>query len=340
MGRALAAIVVAALLSAAAPPAPAAADARAERAQLLLRIAELTDRVESDQAEVVAAQFRRQAAEDAYGAARRRLRERAVVAYMNGGRGGGAAAWGAPAAYLDVAAAKEEQLVQGYRAAARMARDEEARAETIAVDQRRVAAELDQIRAALDTTIAAEDARRAEELRRADEARARAQSARAAELAAARGRARAGATAPGGYHPSPLDPDALVPRHHKATQRQLELMAKWPFGPLQPGAPLPAGLRPTGTRVEGLASWYGPGFDGRPTASGAIYDQEAFTVASKELPLGTFLVVSSGAARVLLLVNDRGPYIEGRVLDLSHAAAVALGVSGVAPVTAEVVVPG
>ncbi|MDQ3757356.1 MAG: septal ring lytic transglycosylase RlpA family protein [Actinomycetota bacterium] len=137
-----------------------------------------------------------------------------------------------------------------------------------------------------------------------------------------------------------MDPNALLPRHRKATQRQQELMRQWPFGPLPPGGGLPPGLRATGQRVEGLASWYGPGFDGRPTASGAIYDQEAFTVASKELPLGTFLVVSRGAARVLLLVNDRGPYIEGRVLDLSRAAAVALGVGGLAPVTAEVVAPG
>ena len=341
MGRALAAVLAAAVLAVATPPAPAGADARDERARLLLHIAELTDRLESHQADVVAAQFRGQAARDAYAIARRRLRERAVVAYMNGGRGGGATAFGAPAAYLDVAAAKEEALIDGYRSAARRAEAEQAQAEDVAVDQRRVAAELERTREALDTTIAAEDAKRAEELRRADEARARAQSARAAELAAARGRARAGAAAGtvGGYHPSPLDPDALVPRHHKATQRQLELMQRWPFGPLPPGSPLPAGLRATGTRVEGLASWYGPGFDGRPTASGAIYDQEAFTVASKELPLGTFLVVSSGAARVLLLVNDRGPYIEGRVLDLSHAAAVALGISGVAPVTAEVVAP-
>lgn len=341
MGRAFAAIVVGALLGiTTVQPAPAAADAREERARLLLRIAELTDRLESDQADVVAAQFRRQAAQDAYIEARGRLRERAVVAYMNGGRiGSSAAASGAPAAYLDVAAAKEEHLIDGYRAAARQAEAEQADAEGLASEERRLAAQLDDIRAALDTTIAAEDAQRAEELRRADEARARAQRERASALVAARGRARAGVATPGGYHPSPLDPDALVPRHHKATQRQLELMKKWPFGPLQPGAPLPAGLRPAGTRVEGLASWYGPGFDGRPTASGAIYDQEAFTVASKELPLGTFLVVSSGTARVLLLVNDRGPYIEGRVLDLSHAAAAALGVSGVAPVTAEVVVP-
>jgi rare lipoprotein A len=343
MGRALAAIVVAAVLATATSPAPVAADARSDRAALLLAIADLTDRLESSQAEVVASSFRRQAAEERLGTTRSRLRERAVVAYMNGGRMAGAASSGAPAAYLEVAAAKEKELIGGYRGAVRVAEEEHERAVTAAVDQRRLAAELEQVRAELDTTIAVEEQRHADELRRADEARARAHAERAAELAAARGRARAEqtGTAPGagGYSPSPLDPDALVPRHKKATERQLELMRKWPFGPLPPGAALPAGLRATGTRVEGMASWYGPGFDGRPTASGAIYDQEAFTVASKELPLGTFLVVSRGAARVLVLVNDRGPYIEGRVLDLSHAAAVALGITGVAPVTAEVVAP-
>jgi hypothetical protein len=342
MARALAGIVAAVLLVAGTPALRAGADARDERAELLLRIAELTDRLESAEADVVAAQLRRQAVDERLQDARARLRERAVLAYMHGGRVT-STALAAPAAYLDVAAAKEQRLISGFRAAATAAEHQRQVAEGVRGDHRRFADELDAARARLDATIAIEDARRADELRRADEARARAQAARAAELAQARGRARADARAGsgvGGYVPSPLDPNALLPRHRKATQRQLELMRQWPFGPLPPGDGLPPGLRATGQRVEGLASWYGPGFDGRPTASGAIYDQEAFTVASKELPLGTFLVVSRGAARVLLLVNDRGPYIEGRVLDLSHAAAVALGVSGVAPVAAEVVVPG
>ncbi|HVF74401.1 MAG TPA: septal ring lytic transglycosylase RlpA family protein [Acidimicrobiales bacterium] len=341
MGRALAAIVAAALLLAATPSAPASADARSERATLLDRIAALTDEVADHEADVVAAQFRQQAAAQRLADVRARLRERAVVAYMNGGRiGGPGTGHGAPAAYLEIAAAKEQALITGHRQAAGAAEAEERRAEETAGDHRRLAKELDEARTRLDATIAAEDAQRALEQRRADEARAKAQAAREAELAAARGRARAGTSAPEGYSPSPLDPDALVPRHRRATERQREIMKQWPFGPLPAGNALPAGLRATGTRVEGIASWYGPGFDGRPTASGAIYDQEAFTVASKELPLGTFLVVSRGAARVLVLVNDRGPYIEGRVLDLSHAAATALGITGIAPVTAEVVVPG
>jgi rare lipoprotein A len=66
---------------------------------------------------------------------------------------------------------------------------------------------------------------------------------------------------------------------------------------------------------------------------------EGWTTASRELPLGTLLVVSRNGKRVLLLVNDRGPYVADRVLDLSHAASVYLGV-GVSAVTAEIVVPG
>lgn len=336
MRQACASLVAAALLTVVVPGASAATDARSERAELLLRIAELTDNLESSEADIVAAQLTGEATTGALTVARARLRERAVLAYIYGGRVT-VTARAAPAAYLDVAAAKERRLIERFRAAADRARKDREQAENAREEHRRVNAELEAARARLDATIAADDARRAEELRRADEARARAQAARAAALAAARGRARA--AVPGGYVPSPLDPNALLPRHHRATQRQLELMRRWPFGPLAPGTGLPPGLRATGQRVEGLASWYGPGFDGRPTASGAIYDQEAFTVASKELPLGTFLVVSRESARVLLLVNDRGPYVEGRVLDLSHAAAVALGVAGVVPVTAEVVVP-
>ena len=98
------------------------------------------------------------------------------------------------------------------------------------------------------------------------------------------------------------------------------------------------GLRPTGEVIAGTASWYGPGFDGRPTASGAIYDMEAWTCAHRTLPFGTLLLVSAHGRQVLVVVNDRGPYHADWVLDLSHAAAVALGQS-LGPVSAEVLVP-
>ena len=81
-----------------------------------------------------------------------------------------------------------------------------------------------------------------------------------------------------------------------------------------------------------LASWYGPGFEGLPTATGEPYDPYGYTAAHKTLPLGTELVVGYGANSVEVTVNDRGPYVGERELDLSLGAAEALGLtqSGVA----------
>jgi rare lipoprotein A (peptidoglycan hydrolase) len=128
------------------------------------------------------------------------------------------------------------------------------------------------------------------------------------------------------------------PRAVGSTRNQAELMARFPFGPV---AGLPAGLVATGTVIDGKASWYGPGFDGHSTASGAVFDQEGWTVASLTLPLGTMLLITRGDRHVLALVNDRGPYVGGRVLDLSKGVAGALGTlgAGVAQVHAQVVVP-
>jgi len=80
---------------------------------------------------------------------------------------------------------------------------------------------------------------------------------------------------------------------------------------------------------EGLASWYGPGFQGLPTASGELYDPQGYTAAHKTLPLGTDLVVNYGGRSVQVTVNDRGPYVGGRELDLSQAAARDLGLTRV-----------
>lgn len=318
-----------------------AADARARRSALLVRAAELTDHLESSEAGVVAAQMRRSRAAADLASLRGRMRTRAVTAYMRG-TGASVAALAAPRAYLEVVAAKERELVTGYRSSLAAVAVEQQRAEAARVGLRAAAAQLAAVQSQLDTVIAADDARRADDLRRADEARRAALATQSSALAAARGMAMAGigpvgTASPGGYAPTPLDPNALLPRHRAATDRQLALMRRIPFGPLVPGGPLPAGLASTGQTVAGEASWYGPGFTGRPTASGAIYDQEGWTVASRELPLGTVLAVSRGDRRVLLLVNDRGPYVDDRVLDLSAAAARALGVGGVAPVSAEVV---
>ena len=75
------------------------------------------------------------------------------------------------------------------------------------------------------------------------------------------------------------------------------------------------------------ASWYGPGFHGRKTANGEIYDQMSFTAAHKSLKFGTLLKVTNpkNGKSVVIRSNDRGPYIHGRDLDLSKAAALELG---------------
>ena len=110
---------------------------------------------------------------------------------------------------------------------------------------------------------------------------------------------------------------------------------------LQPSGPapgIPDGFAGTGVTFEGIASWYGPGFEGNPTASGDIFDPNLFTAASRDLPLGTWLYVTHGSRGVVVLVNDRGPYIDDRVLDLSQAAAAAIGITGLGWIEAEILV--
>ena len=102
------------------------------------------------------------------------------------------------------------------------------------------------------------------------------------------------------------------------------------------GSGYPTGYRPTGQTITGTASWYGPGFVGNPTASGAPYDPERLTCAHKELPLGTVIRVSANGLAVSCLVNDRGPYVGDRVLDMSRAGSRALGYDGLASVVIEV----
>ena len=87
--------------------------------------------------------------------------------------------------------------------------------------------------------------------------------------------------------------------------------------------------------ATGLASWYGPGFHGRRTASGETFDSNDLTAAHRTLPFGTRIRVvnESNGREVVVRINDRGPFAHGRVIDLSRAAARTIGVSGVAKVT-------
>src|SRR5689334_16170353 len=86
---------------------------------------------------------------------------------------------------------------------------------------------------------------------------------------------------------------------------------------------------------SGAASWYGPGFHGKKTANGERFNTHALTAAHKTLPFGTKVRVTneSTGKSVVVRINDRGPYAHGRVIDLSKAAAEAVGISGTAQVT-------
>ncbi len=86
-------------------------------------------------------------------------------------------------------------------------------------------------------------------------------------------------------------------------------------------APLPD------NELEGIASWYGPGFHGRRTASGEIYNMYAYTAAHRTLPLGTYVRVINleNGKSVVVRINDRGPFKKGRIIDLSYAAAKKIG---------------
>jgi rare lipoprotein A len=105
---------------------------------------------------------------------------------------------------------------------------------------------------------------------------------------------------------------------------------------------LPPLLTPaTRATQTGIASWYGPGFHGQATASGIIYNQNELTAAHQTLPMGTRLMVTNlnNGRAVEVLVNDRGPFAKGRIIDLSHAAAHSIDMigPGTAPVRIEVI---
>jgi len=99
--------------------------------------------------------------------------------------------------------------------------------------------------------------------------------------------------------------------------------------------PAPSSALPA-PQVVGIASWYGPGFDGRRTSTGAIYHQEDLTAASNEFPLGSRVMVTNldNGRSIEVAVIDRGPFKKGRKIDLSHKAAHLIGMldKGTAPV--------
>jgi rare lipoprotein A len=110
---------------------------------------------------------------------------------------------------------------------------------------------------------------------------------------------------------------------------------------VEPESQKPPPKRRVKHALNGTASWYGPGFHGKKTASGEIYDQTKLTAAHKTLPLGTKARVTNleNGNAVEVEINDRGPFVKGRIIDLSRAAAGILGLveDGVAPVKVEVI---
>ena len=96
-----------------------------------------------------------------------------------------------------------------------------------------------------------------------------------------------------------------------------------------------------GDKASGIASWYGPDFHGKKTSNGETYDMHAMTAAHKTLPMNTMVRVTNikNGKNIIVRINDRGPFVAGRVIDLSKTGAVKLDVfnAGTAPVLLEVV---
>ena len=95
-----------------------------------------------------------------------------------------------------------------------------------------------------------------------------------------------------------------------------------------------------GTTYRGIASWYGPNFHGRKTSNGEYYNMYDFTAAHKTLPMNTMVKVTNlnNGRSVVVRINDRGPFVKNRIIDLSYSAARKLGIiaTGTAPVELEV----
>jgi rare lipoprotein A len=118
---------------------------------------------------------------------------------------------------------------------------------------------------------------------------------------------------------------------HRATMRAYQIRGKWYY--------------PTKTsmyqKYDGIASWYGPNFHSKKTSNGEIYDMYAHTAAHKTLPMNTMLKVTNkeNGKTTVVRINDRGPFVAGRIIDLSNVAAhdIDMVKKGTAPVVIEVI---
>jgi len=132
--------------------------------------------------------------------------------------------------------------------------------------------------------------------------------------------------------PSTSSPLSAPGKRHLIADRPLRqhavLQVNRPNKPEEP--PQQEALIPRITRYikQGIASWYGPRFHGRKTATGEIFDMYAMTAAHKTLPIPSYAQVTNleNNRSVIVRINDRGPYVGNRLLDLSYAAAKKLGI--------------
>jgi len=154
-----------------------------------------------------------------------------------------------------------------------------------------------------------------------------------AEAAAAAARAALQATAQQAQVPRVCSPGSA------GQDAKLAALLNW-YAPASGAEPfMPPKLNGTGVTFNGAASWYGPGFEGCRASSGSTFHSAQMTAASLSLPFGALIKVSSGAKAVVVIITDRGPYIPGRDIDLSKAAAQAIGIGGVGSVKMEILLP-
>ena len=142
-----------------------------------------------------------------------------------------------------------------------------------------------------------------------------------------------------GHHRMTANPPAPAPTPQQIPAEATPIPEKRPTSPVPPPS---ASTQVLGHYSEkGVASWYGVPFNGRRTSDGETYDMFQYTAAHRTLPFGAVVRVTNlnNGKQTLVRVNDRGPFVANRIIDLSYAAAVALGMvgTGTAPVRIETV---
>jgi len=115
------------------------------------------------------------------------------------------------------------------------------------------------------------------------------------------------------YESSPNQEIRNSPAMHKATMRPYQVFGKWYYPT----------LAKVGDRQDGIASWYGPDFHSKKTSNGEVYNMYAQTAAHKTLPMNTMVRVDNldNGKSTVVRINDRGPFVSGRIIDLSNKAA-------------------